>query len=230
MEAFQMDCINNCYSSCFISDFINFKVLHHTWASAMGGGEGPMLPAPFKNSPFTPGSLNCMYFFVPCLNEVGGGGLLNDPSSVFPLGGQFENNHRKFYILQVLQWAMLPPQTLPKFNHLPLRGTPRAMRAAFFSLALTGLWELHCTPTVQTAQPQSEYFSVSESVINKCFNFRVPFAKTDVTNTAFWRPKFFTPGETKWVLWLWLSWKTIRASQYQHYTMLGWFPGWWIIH
>ncbi len=24
-------------------------------------------------------------------------------------------------------------------------------------------------------------------------------------NTAFWRPKFFTPGETKWVLWLWLS-------------------------
>ncbi len=26
-----------------------------------------------------------------------------------------------------------------------------------------------------------------------------------MTNTAFWRPKFFTPGETKWVPWLWLS-------------------------
>ncbi len=26
-----------------------------------------------------------------------------------------------------------------------------------------------------------------------------------MTNTAFWRPKFFTPRETKWVLWLWLS-------------------------
>ncbi len=28
-----------------------------------------------------------------------------------------------------------------------------------------------------------------------------------MTNTAFWRPKFFTPGETKWVPWLWLSCK-----------------------
>ena len=35
----------------------------------------------------------------------------------------------------------------------------------------------------------------------------VAYLRKYMTNTctAFWRPKCFTPGETKWVIWLWLS-------------------------